>query len=193
MRVVCTNCGLSTTPDQLVAVDINEYKLTNEGLKAFATDEALLQIESKDIFSGHCTYEDFKNTILSFSDMPSYRNHLLVILRYEYSYEGNDENLRLMDIMRSILSQLITFKITTRGHEILFMAVMPKQVAERENERFEKLIDRLFDEYAVRQDGFKVRLLQSYVFDSEENKPAELIKLLEERIDDNVKNPEDLF
>lgn len=193
MRVVCTNCGLSTTPDQLVAVDINEYKLTNEGLKAFATDEALLQIESKDIFSGHCTYEDFKNTILSFSDMPSYRNHLLIIMRYEYSYEGVDENLRLMDIMRSILSQLVTFKITTRGHEILFMAVIPKQVAERENERFEKLIDRLFDEYAVRQDGFKVRLLQSYVFDSEENKPAELIKLLEERIDDNVKNPEDLF
>ena len=51
MRVQCTNCGTSTTPDALIAVDVLEYKLTSDGLRAFATDEALLQIESKDIFS----------------------------------------------------------------------------------------------------------------------------------------------
>lgn len=183
MRVQCTNCGTSTTPDALIAVDVLEYKLTSDGLRAFATDEALLQIESKDIFSGHCTYEDFKNTIMSFSDMPSYRTHQLFILRYRYTYDGNDENLRLMDIMRSILSQLLTFKITTREKEILFMAVVPKAIAKTENSRFEQLINRLFDEFSVRETGFTVELLKTYTFDNEEDKPDDLIKKLEERVE----------
>ena len=183
MRVQCTNCGTSTTPDALIAVDVLEFKLTSDGLRAFATDEALLQIESKDIFSGHCTYEDFKNTIMSFSDMPSYRTHQLFILRYRYTYDGNDENLRLMDIMRSILSQLLTFKITTREKEILFMAVVPKAIAKTENSRFEQLINRLFDEFSVRETGFTVELLKTYTFDNEEDKPDDLIKKLEERVE----------
>ena len=183
MRVQRTNCGTSTTPDALIAVDVLEYKLTSDGLRAFATDEALLQIESKDIFSGHCTYEDFKNTIMSFSDMPSYRTHQLFILRYRYTYDGNDENLRLMDIMRSILSQLLTFKITTREKEILFMAVVPKAIAKTENSRFEQLINRLFDEFSVRETGFTVELLKTYTFDNEEDKPDDLIKQLEERVE----------
>ena len=183
MRVECTNCGVTTTPDALIAVDVIEYKLTADGLRAFATDEALLQIESKDIFSGHCTYDDFKNTIMSFSDMPSYRAHELFILRYRYTYEGKDENLRLMDIMRSILSQLLTFKITTRDKEILFMAVVPKNIAREENARFESLINRLFDEFSVRETGFNVELLRTYTFNNEEDKPEILIKQLEEHVE----------
>ena len=186
MKVVCTNCGLTTSPEHLVAVDINEYKLTREGLTAFASDEALLQIESKDIFSGHCTYDDFRNTILSFADMPSYKNHILLILRYQYVYKGDDGNWRLMDIMRSILSQLITFKVTTRNKEILFMAVLSRQDAKQEYERFENLINRLFDEYAVRENGFKVQLLQSYLFDSEKSKADDLLKELEDKVVDNT-------
>ena len=85
--------------------------------------------------------------------------------------------------MRSILSQLLTFKITTREKEILFMAVVPKAIAKTENSRFEQLINRLFDEFSVRETGFTVELLKTYTFDNEEDKPDDLIKQLEERVE----------
>ena len=82
-----------------------------------------------------------------------------------------------------ILYHKLTFKITTREKEILFMAVVPKAIAKTENSRFEQLINRLFDEFSVRETGFTVELLKTYTFDNEEDKPDDLIKQLEERVE----------
>ena len=188
MRVVCTNCGTHTTPDKLIPVDINEYRLTREGLEAFASDTALLQIESKDIFSGYCTFDEFKNTILSFAKMSSYKDQLLLILRYEYIYNGDAENWRLLDIMRAILSKVVTFKVTSRDNEFLLLSIINKANAEKEILHIHELVDQLFQEYTTRDNHFSARLLKRYVFDGEQDNSEDLVRSLTEKVDISLNN-----
>ena len=89
MRVRCANCGNESTPEELNPVDVWEYKLTQAGLEAFATDEALFQIEANDIYSGRSTYENFVESIRMFNNLLSYEDNVLFVFRYSYTYEGD--------------------------------------------------------------------------------------------------------
>lgn len=186
MRVVCSNCGNITSPDKLIPVDVWEYRLTRTGLAAFATDDALLQIESKDIYSGHSTYEEFSNAIASFADMPSYQGYMLLVFRYQYIYDGEKENWRLFDVMRAIISKLSTVKISNRGDNLYFLFVVREEELHSEYDRFKKLIDQILHEYALSQDGFSAHLIRSYNY-AREDRADIFLRSLEEVVEPDQK------
>ena len=184
MRVVCSNCRSVTTPEKLTPVDVWEYKLTRTGLQAFATDNALLQIESKDIYSGYSQYSEFTNIIKTFPDMPGYIGYVLVIFRYEFNYDGASENYRLFDVMRAVISKMATIKITNRGDNLYLMVVAEADEANEEYIRVKQLIDQILLEYRVSHPGFSSKMLKSYIFEHTDRADTFIKSLTEKIIDE---------
>ena len=169
MKVFCSNCREESTPGKLIPVDVWEYRLTKNGIQAFATDSALMQIESRDIFSGHSTYEDFITSITSFSLLPSYSNSVLVLRRYRINYNGEDEHWRLFDLMRSVISKITIMKIAQRGENLYMFMVLSKSTLDTEYKVAVKNIDQLFNEYSGDKEGFNIDLIGEYKYEQGEN------------------------
>lgn len=184
MKVFCSHCHHSCTPDELLPLDIYEYRITEKGIHAFMNDEALLEITSEDIFSGHCSYEVFTSTITTFASMPAYSDHLLLIFRYKYS--GVVRDWRLMDIVRSFLSHIVTFKVTSHLGEIYTMTLLPKEDLVVEAPRLREIVNQLFEEYKERDDTFDFKFLKEYVFDRDLLKAEEFINRIGQKVETNT-------
>ena len=162
MKVICTACGITTSPEELNPLDVYEYKFTPAGLKAFATDEALFRIESNDIYSGRSTYENFIELIRIFNNLPSYQNNSLIVFRYMYSYDGDQEDWQIFDIMRTVLSRVATVKISTNGSDFYIMAVAHNDRMESEHDVIKKRLDQIFDDYTSNNDDFSASWQKTY-------------------------------
>ena len=181
MKVICSHCNHVSVPDQLLPLDIIQYRLTEKGITAFTTDEALMQISSEDIFSGHCKFDVFTSTIISFAGMPSYSDYLLLIFRYKYS--GVVRDWRLMDIVRSFLSHIVTFKVSSTGDEIYTMTLLPKDDMKMEAPRLKEIVNQLFEEYKERDDQFNFQFMGEYVFDRDTMKANEFVKEITKKVE----------
>ena len=162
MKVLCTNCGGTTTPDELNPVDVWEYRLTPAGLAAFATDEALFRIESNDIYSGRSTFENFAESIRMFNNLLSYQNNSIVVFRYNYNYDGDQENWQIFDIMRTVLSRIATVKIATRDSDFYILAVAHNDRIDGEHDMLKKRLDSIFSDYTSNTDNFSASWLKTY-------------------------------
>jgi len=177
MKVICSNCGETSTPEALNPVDVWEYKLTRAGIEAFATDEALLQIESKDIYSGYSSYADFTRAIQSFNDMSSYRGQVLIVCRYAYNYNGEQGSYRLFDVIRSLLSKMVTVKVSDHNNEIYVLILAHEDHVEKEYNQASSVIEQIFTEYALTMKGFSAHLINNYVFEQGDNEDEFLRRL----------------
>ena len=162
MKVVCTACGGTTTPEELNPVDVWEYKLTSAGLAAFATDEALFRIESNDIYSGRSTYDNFAESIRMFNNLTSYQNNSLFVFRYKYRYDGDQENWQIFDIMRTVLSQIATVKIATNGSDFYILVVAHNDRLDAEHDKTKRHLDQIFSDYTANIDDFSAQWLKTY-------------------------------
>ena len=162
MKVVCTNCRNEMSPEELNPVDVWEYKFTRAGLAAFATDEALFQIESNDIYSGRSTYDNFVDSIRIFNNLLSYQNNSIFVFRYSYQYDGDQENWQIFDIMRSVISSIATVKITTRDSDFYILVVAHNDRIEAEHDRAKRRLDQIFNDYTVNNEDFAARWLKTY-------------------------------
>lgn len=189
MRVRCANCGNESTPEELNPVDVWEYKLTQAGLEAFATDEALFQIEANDIYSGRSTYENFVESIRMFNNLFSYEDNVLFVFRYSYTYEGDQENWQIFDIMRTVISQISTVKITTQNSNFYVLVVAHKDKMEAEHNRSKKNLDQIFHDYTAEDNEFAAQWQKTYKLSHGEDTDA-FIAQLGENIESQISGNE---
>lgn len=189
MKVRCTNCQNETTPDELTPIDIWEYKFTQAGLAAFATDEALFQIESNDIYSGRSTYDNLIESIRIFNSLQSYQNHSLFVFRYAYTYDGDRENWQIFDVMRMVISYIATVKIATRESDFYILVVMNNERIDEQHDRVKKRLDQLFSEYSADSEDFSASWVKTYKLTHGEDSD-QLISQLGENIDAQIDGTE---
>ena len=185
MKVFCTNCLNESTPEELTPVDVYEYTLTPAGIKAFATDEAIFQLESTDIYSGRSTFENFCESIRIFNTVPSYDNNTILVFRYHYIYNGNQEDAQVFDVMRNIMMHNATVKLSTNDNNFYVLLVAPTSKIEAEYKYAKKNLDRIFAELSDENDDFDARWLKTYQFTRDQN-PEEFIKEISEVIEENT-------
>ena len=180
MRVKCTNCGTNSSPNKLKPLNVQEYRLTQKGIDAFASDEAILLIKNQIIFSGRCTYEEFQDAIYTFTRIPSYQEYILLIYRYQYnkSNETGTDSWRILNVIHNILSKLTTLKITSHHNEILILHLIKAETEAEEKEHIEPIIEHLFQEHTVYDKAFKAKLLNVYTLNHNDN-PEDIIKSLD--------------
>lgn len=188
MKVICSSCNKENTPEELTPIDVWEYQLTRSGLMAFATNDALYQIESRDIYSGHVNYEAFENSIKSFPTMPSYTGHVLIIYRYKFEYSSDDKTMQLFDVMRAILSKMATVMITNKGNNLYLLILAMEDNYDHESERIKRIVEQLFGRFE--EDGFYVKLIKSYIFEQSDSARV-LLAQLESNTDDVEVIPND--
>ena len=163
MKVVCTECGSESTPDELAPIDVWEYKLTPKGIEAFAGDEAIFQIESRDIYSGRSTFDNFIESIRMFNNLHSYEDNVLFVYRYHYHYDGDRENWQLFDVMRTLLSRITTIKITVLNSNFYILVVAHKASMEAEHDRIKRMLDQIYRDYVNNsEDVSMVRWIKTY-------------------------------
>lgn len=188
MKVLCTNCSTVSTPEELNPVDVWEYKLTPAGLAAFATDEAIFQIESNDIYSGRSTFETFVESIRMFNNLLSYQNNVLLVFRYNYTYDGDQENWQIFDIMRTVISRISTVKIATQDSNFYILVVAHDKRLEAEHDRAKRSLDQIFNDYIANNDDFSANWLKTYKLAHGENADEFITRLtenIEAQINDN--------
>ena len=184
MKVRCVQCNSEMTPAELAAIDIWEYKLTPRGIEAFAGDEGLFQIESNDIYSGRSTVENFIDSIRMFNNLHSYEDNALFVYRYHYHYDGEQENLQLFDIMRTLLSRITTIKITTQNSNLYILAVVHKERMTAEHDRIKRILDQIFVDYVDNADDVSmVRWIKTYKMEHGDD-TDEFIKNMREYIEE---------
>ncbi|MCH5181993.1 MAG: hypothetical protein J1F06_05110 [Prevotellaceae bacterium] len=183
MKVFCTNCRTTSTPDELLPVDLLEYKFTPAGIKAFATDEAIYQIESNEIYSGRSTFENFCESIRLFNHMPSYVNDVMFIFRYHYLYEGTSEDAQIFDSMRDVLMNNGTLKLANNNDNFYVMLVSHADNVDAEYAKTKKSLDRIFRELSDSNDEFDARWLKTYKYTHDAD-PEEFIREIVEHVDD---------
>lgn len=148
MKVICSNCRAETTPDRLKSVEAWEYRLTRQGIEAFCNDSAFMQIESKDIFSGHSPYPEFVNAINSFYVLPSYADYAMVVFRFLIASEGEHINQwRFFDLVRAINAKIAIVKTTLKDNNLYVMAISRSDKSKEEFDLIEKNLIQLFKEY----------------------------------------------
>lgn len=182
MKVRCTNCTTESTPEELSPADIWEYKLTPVGIAAFATEDAIFQIESNDIYSGRSVYESFIEAIRMFNKLQSYQQNSIFVFRYNYIYEGDQENWQIFDVMRTVVSRIATVKITTQGSDFYILVVAHNNRLESDHDRIRKILDQLFHDYTTSNDDLTVNWLKTYRLTHGED-AEEFIGQLDEKID----------
>lgn len=185
MKVVCTNCLNQSAPEELSPIDVYEYKLTPAGIKAFATDEAIFQIESTDIYSGRSTFDNFGESIRVFNTMPTYENNTILVFRYHYVYNGDQEDAQVFDVMRNILMRNATVKLTSQDNNFYVLIVAPTSKIDDEYKFAKKSLDRVFEELSDENDDFDARWLKTYKFNRGED-PEEFIREIGEKIEEST-------
>lgn len=185
MKVVCTHCHNQSSPEELVPVDIYEYKLTPLGIKAFSTDEAVYQIESTDIYSGRSTYENFCDSIRVFNNMPTYDGNSIIVFRYHYVYNGDQEDAQVFDVMRNIMMNNGTVKLTTQDNNFYVLIVAPNHKIESEYQFAKKNLDRIFQELSEENEAFDARWLKTYRMTHGDD-PEEFIREIGEMIEEET-------
>lgn len=185
MKVICTNCLSQVSPEELTPIDVYEYKLTPAGIKAFATQEAIFQIESTDIYSGRSTFDNFCESIRIFNTMPSYDNDNILVFRYHYVYNGDQEDAQVFDVMRNIMMRNATMKLTSQDNNFYVLIVAPKDKIEAEYKYAKNSLDRIFKELSEESEDFDARWLKTYRF-SHGGDPEEFIKEISEKVDDDT-------
>lgn len=185
MKVFCTNCKNQSTPEELTPIDIYEYKLTQAGIEAFATNEAIFQIESSDIYSGRSTFDNFCEAIRLFSAMPSYNDSTIFVLRYHYVYDGKNEDAQIFDVMRSIMMQNATVKLSSTDDNFYVLLIANNKKVEAEYKFAKKSLDRIFLEQSEDNEMFDARWLKTYKFTHEDD-PEEFINKISEKIEDEI-------
>ena len=185
MKVLCTNCMNVSSPEELAPLDIHEYKLTPAGIKAFATDEALFQIESTDIYSGRSTYENFCESIRVFNNLPSYEEDTLLVFRYHYIYDGDQEQEQIFDVMRTIMSRNATVKLSSNGHNLYALIVAHNKNIDREHKLAKQTLDYIFNDASDESDEFDARWLKTYSFKHGDD-PEEFIWQIGEKIEEET-------
>lgn len=187
MKVLCSNCMNQSTPDELTPLDVIEYKFTPAGIKAFATDEAIFQIESTDIYSGRSTFENFCEAIRLFNILPSYENDTLIVFRYHYTYDGKHEDDQIFEVMRTIMSRNAMLKVTTSGNDFYALIVVNSSKIETEHKYAQHSLDRIFTELSEDNDEFDAHWVKTYKFERG-SEPDEFIWQLGEKIEEQVIN-----
>ena len=185
MKVVCTNCLNESSPEELTPVDVYEYKLTPAGIAAFASDEAIFQIESTDIYSGRSTFDNFCESIRIFNTLPTYDNQTILVFRYHYVYNGNQEDAQVFDVMRNIMMHNATVKLTTNDNNFYVLLVAPTSKIDEEYKFAKSNLDRIFSELSEENDDFDARWLKTYRFTRGED-PEEFIKEFSEAIEEDT-------
>lgn len=185
MKVHCTNCGNISSPEELTPIDVYEYRLTPAGISAFATNEAIFQIESTDIYSGRSTYDNFLDSIRIFNNMPNNENDTLLVFRYHYVYNGDQEDAQVFDVMRNIMMRNATVKLTSYDNNFYVMLVSPTSKIDEDYKYAKKNLDRIFEELSDENEDFDAKWLKTYKFTREED-PEEFIKQIGEKIEDET-------
>ncbi|MCH5238913.1 MAG: hypothetical protein J1F38_01695 [Muribaculaceae bacterium] len=185
MKVVCTNCLNESSPEELTPIDVVEYKLTPAGIKAFASDEAIFQLESTDIYSGRSTFENFCESIRIFNTLPNYDNQTILVFRYHYIYNGTQEDSQVFDVMRNIMMHNATVKLTTQDNNFYVMLVAPTSKIDNEYKYAKSNLDRIFTELSEENDSFDAKWLKTYRFTRDQD-PEEFIKEFSEVIEENT-------
>lgn len=185
MKVLCTNCLNESSPEEVVPVDICEYKFTPAGIAAFSTNEAVYQIESNDIYSGRSTYDNFCESIYIFNTMPSYANNTIFVYRYHYIYNGETEDAQTFEVMKSILMRNSTIKMALHDNNFYVLLIANNDKLDSEYKFVKKSLDRIFLDLSEENDAFDARWLKSYKFIHGDD-PEEFIRTISEMIEEET-------
>ena len=185
MKVFCSYCKNESSPDELVPLDIYEYKFTPAGIKAFATNEAIFQIESTDIYAGRATFDNFCESIHLFSTMPVYAGNTIFVFRYHYVYTGDQEEMQTFNVMYNVISQNATMKLSVQDNSFYALLIVPNNKIEAEHRHAKNRLDRIFTELSEDDDQLDVRWLKTYKFDHDDD-PEEFVRQISEHIEDET-------
>lgn len=185
MKVFCTNCKNQASPEELTPIDVYEYKLTPEGIKAFSTNEAIFQIESSDIYSGRSTYDNFCESIRIFNAMPSYSNNTVFVFRYHYVYNGENEDAQVFDVMRNIMMKNATMKLTSQDDNFYALLIANNDKIDAEYKLAKRSLDRIFSELSEENDEFDARWLKTYKFTHGEDS-EEFVRIISEKFEEET-------
>lgn len=185
MRVICSNCRAETSPDKLKVIDVWEYRLTRQGIEAFCNNSALIQIENKDIFSGHSTYFEFINAINSYYILPSYSEFAMNVLRFRIESKGeHDSRWRFFDLIRAINAKIAIVKTAQKDDFLYVMAISRLEKSEEEFGLIEKNLIQLFKEYETDDKTHLIAELISKHYLTQEDNLEAFIAEIEKHYDD---------
>lgn len=131
MRVECTKCGHSSTPEKLVPYDIKEYEFTELGIRAISTDAVKLSV-TKNVLVGYSGYNEFQET-MRLIDLANSKDNEEVVLVVRATMpmldNGFDENERRA-LVQSLVLQLPFCKLSTNGRYLYVMQSNPEDFYE---------------------------------------------------------------
>lgn len=181
MKVKCNNCGNETSPERLRALDVWNYRYTSKGITAFASNEALFQVENQSIFSGYSKVSEMQNVIKEFPTMRSYRGYVMVLLRYYLGKYNSDNSPRLFELIRIIVMRITTVRIAHDGNDLYVLLLSTPDVVNSNASTVASIMQQLFTEYASMGKSFGAVMLKQYMLTQEED-PEKLLQAMTEPI-----------
>lgn len=126
MRVLCTSCKRTFTPEDLGTFDFCELEFTEDGIRAIVSDEVKLNM-SRDTFVGYSSYESFYRT-MKLMIMSASKSHssAVVVTRLPLPKTGDDDTKQQQDMLiQTLLMRLTDYKISMNNSFIYIMKALP--------------------------------------------------------------------
>lgn len=126
MRVLCTSCKRTFTPEELGTFDFHEMEFTEDGIRAIISDEIKLNM-SRSTLVGYSSYKSFRRTmkLMILSSSKKY-NSAVVVIRIPLPKNSSMDAKEQQDmIIQTLLMCLTDYKITVNNGMIYVMKALP--------------------------------------------------------------------
>lgn len=126
MRVLCTSCKRTFTPEDLGTFDICELEFTDDGIRAIISDELKLNM-SRNTFVGYSSYDSFYRTMkLMIMSSSKNDNSAVIVTRMPLPKNSNTGVKEQQEmIIHKLLMRLNDYKITVNNGMIYVMKALP--------------------------------------------------------------------
>lgn len=180
MRVTCTSSRRSFTPEELKPFDVEEYEFTNEGIKAFASNEVVRTI-SQVGFYGFSSMRDFEEYIKDFAANTEIYDEALIVIRFFVHDPIPDDEFYYDSVPPIVkaLKRFFNYKSAMWGNNYYFLhRVKEGQIAYEQN-RMEYEIKAEMTDYQEQSPDFDFMLISTNIFNHDQD-PDQFIQVLEE-------------
>lgn len=155
MKVLCTKCKMSFNTSQLVPVDIHEYEFTEQGVKAFVSNEVYL-VTQKRITTGYIDFKEFADDLrLTASLRPGKGQSpesVIIGRLWMGGRNGDAQRIGLESIlMQYVYEEFNNYKISNDTRIIYMMQTVPADQEESRRIRTQDKLSRL----AAKADSLK--------------------------------------
>lgn len=181
MRVLCTQEQRVWRPDQLRAVDVEEYEFTPEGIKAFANND-ISHTLSHVGFYGYSSMRDFMDYLRLNAEPDPEDPNVFIVCRY-YVFDPALDNMigdAQPPLVRS-MRRFLNYKQALWGNNFYFMRrVKEGEVAKAASEMEYEIAAQLHD-YTSVSPGFQHEHIDTYLYHPGDNVEQFIDRLEEDR------------